>query len=329
MRLGIQFQPPQPARRLVEVARRADDLGYEIFALTDPTVGNDPFAILGAIAAQTRQIKLATDVASMFSRHPVTLASVSRTIDDLSGGRMILGLGTSHSETMERGLGIPFRKPLSAMKEAVQIIGDLLEGKRVDFQGEFFQVKMKLEPPPARRVPIYIGAIQPRMLRFTGAAADGVMLNHLIPSYAPTAINEVRQGAREAGRKPEDVTVVCSIPTYVATSPEDARQARARRKEMLGSYFGLEIYRRRYTAMGFGAEMAAALAAVKRGEPVAPHVPDKLVEGMVNAGSPDECRAVFEQYRAAGADVILMVPIFPAGDLSPFYRTLEALAPKG
>lgn len=329
MRLGIQFQPPLGVKQLIEIARQADGLGYDSFWLTDTAVGSDPFAILAHIAGATERIRLATGVASIFHRHPVTLASVARTIDDLSDGRMVLGLGTSHREMMERLLGVPWRRPLTAMKEAVTIIGDLLDGKRVDVDGTQYQVHAKLDPAPRRRVPIYIGAIQSKMLQYTGSAADGVMLNHLIPSYAPVVIEEVRRGAAEAGRKPEDVQIVVSVPTYVAESPEDARQARATRKGMLGFYVGLNIYRRRYTNMGFGAEMDAIVKAVERGEPVAPLVPDAMVDQMVNAGSADECRAVIDQYRAAGADVVLLVPIFPPGDLTPFYRTMEALAPAG
>ena len=327
MRLGIQFQPHLPPREHAEIARQADELGYDSFWLTDPSLGNDPFAVLAAIAVTTRRIRLATGVASIFHRHPVTLASVARTIDDLSDGRMILGLGTSHSETMEAKLGIPFRKPLTAMKEAVAIIGDLLDGRRVDFEGTHFRVHARLDPTPQRRVPIHIGAIQPRMLQYSGAAADGVMLNHLIPSYAPVVVEEIRKGITEAGRKREEVEIVCAVPTYVARDADDARQARERRKAVLGSYVALNIYRRRYAAMGFAAEMDAIAAAQSRGEPTAHLVPDKLVEQMVNAGSPDECRAVLDQYRAAGADSVLIVPVFPPGDLSPFYRTMEALAP--
>ena len=327
MRLGIQFQPPLPPGQHAEIARRADELGYDSFWLTDPSLGNDPFAVLAAIAVTTRQIRLATGVASIFHRHPVTLASVARTIDDLSNGRMILGLGTSHAETMEAKLGIPFRKPLTAMKEAVTIIGELLDGRQVDFEGTHFRVRARLDPLPQRRVPIHIGAIQPRMLRYSGAAADGVMLNHLIPDYAPVVIEEIRQGMAEAGRRSDEVEIVCAVPTYVAKDPDDARQARERRKAVLASYVALNIYRRRYAAMGFGAEMDAIAAAQSRGESTAHLVPDKLVEQMVNAGSPDECRAVLDQYRAAGVDTLLIVPVFPPGDLSPFYRTMEALAP--
>lgn len=326
MQLGIQFQPPLAIPRLIEVARRADDLGYDSFWLTDSSIGNDPFALLGAIASVTRRIHLGTAVASIFHRHPVTLASVARTIDDVSDGRMLLGLGTSHRETMEGKLGVPFRRPLSAMKEAIPIIRDLLDGQHVTSNGDHFRVDAKLQPPPQRRVPIYIGAIQPKMLQYTGAATDGVLLNHLVPSYAPTAIGLVRDGARAAGRDPKDVKIIVSVPTFVADSAEEARRARETRKGMLGFYVGLDIYRRRYAAMGFAAEMDAILGAQQRGEPVAPLVPDALVNQMVNAGSVDEVRAVFDQYRAAGADSLLIVPIFPPDDLAPFYRTLDALA---
>ncbi|HEX2174191.1 MAG TPA: LLM class flavin-dependent oxidoreductase [Dehalococcoidia bacterium] len=327
MRLGIQFQPPLGVKELVEVARRADGLGYDSFWLTDTAVGSDPFAVLATIAGATDRIRLATGVASIFHRHPVTLAGVARTVDDLSDGRMILGLGTSHREMMERLLGVPWRKPLTAMKEAVTIIHDLLDGKRVDFDGTQYRVHAKLDPAPRRRVPVFIGAIQSKMLQYAGSAAEGVMLNHLIPSYAPTVIEEIRRGATGAGRRPEDVEIVVSVPTYVAQSPEEARQARATRKEMLGFYVGLNIYRRRYTNMGFGAEMDAIAGAIERGEPVAPLVPDAMVDQMVNAGSAEECRDVIDRYRAAGADAVLIVPIFPPGDLSPFFRTIEALAP--
>jgi alkanesulfonate monooxygenase SsuD/methylene tetrahydromethanopterin reductase-like flavin-dependent oxidoreductase (luciferase family) len=335
MRLGLHFghayqklKSASAARQLVEVAHAADGLGYDSLWLVDPAGGTDQFAALAAMAGATRRARLGTGVASIFHRHPLGLAAAARTVDDLSDGRMVLGLGTSHRELVA-DIGVAWRKPFAAMQEAFTIIRGLLDGQTLDFRGAHFRVRGRLQPPPRRRMPIYLGAVQPRMLRFAGAVADGVFLNHLTPSYAPHLVAEVRAGAAEAGRDPAAVELICSVPTYVARDEGEARIAREARKAALGTYVGFEIYRRRYAAMGFGAEMDAIAAAQARGEPIGPLVPDAMVAQMVNAGSVAECRAVIEQYRAAGADTYLIVTASPPGEVAPLLRTLEALAPSG
>lgn len=326
MRLGIQFQPAIPPPQLLALAQKADDLGYDSFGVTDSSLGNEPFSMLGAMAVATRRIRLVTSVASIFHRHPVTLASAARTIDDLSGGRMVLGLGTSHAEMMGR-LGVVWQTPLTAMGEAIALIDRLLSGERVNYQGRHFHVQAQLVPRPLRRVAIMIGAVQPRMLHLAGAVADGVILNHLTHDFAPEAIEQVRQGARDAGRDPRDVEILCSVHTAVVANRDEARRALDIRKAMLETYVGLENYRRRYATLGFGAEMAELAAAQERGEPVAARIPDHMVEHMVNIGSAGQCRAIIDRYRAAGADSYLVAPLCVADDIAPFERTIEALGP--
>jgi alkanesulfonate monooxygenase SsuD/methylene tetrahydromethanopterin reductase-like flavin-dependent oxidoreductase (luciferase family) len=327
LRVGVHFgHAVADAPLLVETARWADELGYDSYWLVDPAEGLDPFAALAAAAGATRRLRLGTGVASIFHHPPLSLATNARTIDDLSGGRMLLGLGTSHPEIIAQ-VGVAWRKPFTAMQEAMAITRGLLDGEAVDVRGEHFRVSTRLQPSPRRRLPIVVGAIRPRMLRFAGATADGVLLNHVVPSYVPRLVEEIRRGAAEAGRPPEAVEIVCSVPTYVGEDAEDVQRARETRRAMLVRYIGLEIYRRRYAAMGFGAEMDAIAAALGRGEPAAALVPDTMVAQMVNAGSAGECRAVMSQYGATGVDTYLVLPIYPPGDTGPLRRTLEALAP--
>src|SRR5262245_38724565 len=174
MRLGLHFghayqklDSASAARQLVEVAGAADALGYDSLWLVDSAGGTDPFAALAAMAAATRRVRLGTAVASIFHRHPLVLAAAARTVDDLSDGRMVLGLGTSHPELVA-DIGVAWQRPFAAMQEGVAIIGGLLAGQTLDFRGAHFRTRGRLQPPPRRRVPIYLGAIQPRMLRYAG-----------------------------------------------------------------------------------------------------------------------------------------------------------------
>jgi alkanesulfonate monooxygenase SsuD/methylene tetrahydromethanopterin reductase-like flavin-dependent oxidoreductase (luciferase family) len=159
---------------LVETARLAEELGYHSIWVPEMW-GRDAFSILGLIAANTKRIKLSTGIIPVFSRSPAVIAQTAATLDEISGGRMMLGLGTSGPAVIENWHGVPFDKPLQRTREYVEIIKMILGGGRVDYEGEIFSLKgFRLQFQPLRSViPVLVAAIGPRNVRLAGESADG------------------------------------------------------------------------------------------------------------------------------------------------------------
>ena len=148
---------------MIEFVRAADACGYDSFWMPEAWE-RDAFATLAELASQTERIQLATGIINVFSRSPALIAMSAATIDDLSGGRFRLGLGTSGARVIEDFHGIRYDKPLTRLKETVQIIRKLLAGDRVDFEGECFKLhRFKLGFKPLRAdIPVYVAALTPR-----------------------------------------------------------------------------------------------------------------------------------------------------------------------
>ncbi|HXF83535.1 MAG TPA: LLM class flavin-dependent oxidoreductase, partial [bacterium] len=286
MRLGVALRdllPPDrtraalPVRAMVALAALADRLGYDSLWLPEGR-GREAFAQLGAMATMTRQARLATGIMPVFSRPPALAAMGLATLDDLSGGRLIFGLGAGHPAISERGYGLPFRHPVTAVREFVEIVRRAMRGETVRYEGRVFRVEsFALESLPARPVPVFIAALRRRMLALAGEIGDGVLLNWSTPERARAASEVVRAAAQAAGRRPEEVTVACFIRVCVTARPEPAREALRR---IIASYAGLPAYRAMWAEAGFAAEMAEAEAAAPAG---AAALRDAVSDRMVDA----------------------------------------------
>src|SRR6266516_5291336 len=186
--------------RAVERVRRAEASGYEAAYVTH-IAGRDSLTVLAAYAAATERIRIGTGVMPIYSRTPVASAQSIATVDEMSGGRAVLGLGASHKPTVEGWYGQPLEKPVRDMREYVAIVCAILSGEDPP-QGERFQTVfhfMGYEPNPD--IPIYIGALSPRMLRLAGELGDGVVLWLCNPDYVrEVVLPEVAKGRERAGR---------------------------------------------------------------------------------------------------------------------------------
>ena len=172
-------------------------------------------ALLGFLAAGTERIDLGVGVVNPYTRPPALLAMAAATLDRLSGGRLILGLGRSERELIEGVLGIPYGRPRERLREAVESVRALLAGETVE------GVRLALTPS-SDHVPIYVAAIGPRALRLAGAVADGVVLNAYAPAaYVRRAVAELRDAAREAGRDPDAVRIACMLVVRLTDRPDE------------------------------------------------------------------------------------------------------------
>ena len=222
-RIGVAFSGGLAPADIVECVRVADELGYESAWVAEGH-GGDQFAILGACAGVTRRIKLGTSISSVFVRSATTIGMAAATVDQLSGGRFILGLGSSHKVQVEPEHGVPFIQPTQRLRETVDIVRGLVRDGTVAHAGKVIAIeRFDLWFTPLRpEIPVYIAALFPTMLQIVGEIADGVLLTWPTTESGRRAADNVALGARRAGRAPADVDVASLIPCYVAG---DQRQA--------------------------------------------------------------------------------------------------------
>ena len=176
-RLGICFSGGPNATEIVNCVKLAEELGYESAWVAEGH-GGDQFAILAACATATSRILLGTSITSAFVRSAPTIAMAAATVDQLSGGRFILGIGSSHKVQVGPEHGMVYTKPLTRVRETVELVRALLADGDVNYQGETVKVE-KFElwfTPHRKRLPIYLSAVFPKMTELTGEIGDGLIL---------------------------------------------------------------------------------------------------------------------------------------------------------
>jgi probable F420-dependent oxidoreductase len=319
MGLGAFISTGRSIDQAIERVQRAEALGYEAAYVTH-IAGRESLTVLTAYAMRTERIRLGTGVVPIYTRTPATMAQTAATIDDLSHGRLTLGLGVSHRPVVEGWHGQTIDKPVAEMREYVAIVRAILRGEQPP-AGEKWRTSFQLaglEPRPA--LPIYVAALSPAMLRLAGEVGDGVILWLCTPSYVrDVVIPEVRAGRERAGKTLEGFDVVPAVPAAVVDDPAEAHGAL--RRELL-PYFGLPFYRAMIERSGYGEEIAAfdAAAGAGAGERMQTAISERFLGELAAVGDAEEVRAGVERYRAAGASSPSVGPI----SRTDFTATLEA-----
>jgi alkanesulfonate monooxygenase SsuD/methylene tetrahydromethanopterin reductase-like flavin-dependent oxidoreductase (luciferase family) len=284
--------------------------------------GRDSLTLLMAYAAATDNIKLGTGVLPIYSRTPVATAQQAATIDEYSGGRMVLGLGVSHAVTVENWYGAKIEQPVAAMREYAQSVRAMFAGEEPP-PGKFFPTKFRfMGYEPRADLPIYVAALSPNMLRLAGEVADGVMLWLCNPDYIrDVVVPEVKAGRERAGKGMDGFDVVAAVP---AALTDDRGAAFETMRNDLVTYWSLPFYRAMIDRSGFGADIAAFDAGIDAGDVAAAKqgISDRFLESLTAIGAPEDVRAGVERYREAGATS----PGIGAVPRTDFEATLEAAA---
>lgn len=305
----------------IQRVERAEQLGYES-AYTTHIAGRDSLSVLMAYAARSQRIKLGTGVLPIYSRTPVATAQAAATIDELSGGRMVLGLGVSHRVTVENWFGTTIDKPIAEMRDYVGAIRAMFRGENPP-ESDRFPTKFRFmgyEPRP--ELPIYVAALSPAMLRLAGEVADGVMLWLCNPEYIrEVVVPEVTKGRERAGKTLEGFDIVAAVPAAVT---DDVQVARGSLRADLLVYFTLPFYRAMIERSGFEDDIAAFDAELAKGDNAAAvaAISDRYLEQLAAIGGATEAAASVERYQAAGANS----PCIGAVPRTDFDITLKALA---
>lgn len=330
-RIGIAISGgPNPAE-IVDLVVLAEQLGYESAWVAEGH-GGDQFAILAACAMRTSRIMLGTSISSVFVRTAPTIAMAASSLADLSDGRFILGLGSSHRAQVGPEHGVAYGKPLTRTRETAAIVRALLADGQVKFAGETIRIENfdLWYTPRQRRVPLYLSALFPKGIALCGEIADGIILTRSILDTAVRVRAQLADAAHRVGRDPGQIEITTLLPTAV---DETRSAARALLRPGLAFYAGFfPRYNRLMAEHGFAAEAAAIAEAWSRGDRPATEraVSDAMIDATSIAGTPDDCRAQVEAYRQSGIDVPILSPFARGPDAKArFAAAIRACAPTG
>jgi alkanesulfonate monooxygenase SsuD/methylene tetrahydromethanopterin reductase-like flavin-dependent oxidoreductase (luciferase family) len=311
--IGIAFAALRdaPPRDIVAWAREAEERGFAAVFLTESF--NDSLAYAGAVALATTRVLVGTAITNVYLRHPTLLAEAAAAIQELSDGRLRLGLGVGHRE-VNAPLGIRMGDPIGKMRDVVATLrGAWTKGPH--------------QPRPAVPPPVYMAGLRAKMLELAGAVADGVILNLFPLARYPAATAALRRGAAAAGRDLFSFTI-CHFTTCYLSS--DLAAARHQARRMLARYANLPFYGRMLAECGFEADLGAIRAAWQRHDVAAAEaaVSDALADATTLVGPPERCRERLEAYRGAGASLPIVF-VNPVGETraEAVARALRAFAP--
>ena len=319
--IGIFNSPGRSLENGIERAARADELGFDS-VYTTHIAGRDSLTLLAAFAEKTEKVKLGTGVLPIFSRTPCSTAQTAATIDELSNGRMVIGLGVSHKVTVENWFDSEITKPVTQMREYATIVRSMLLGEQAP-EGEFFNSTFQFMGYEARKdLPIYIGALSPNMLQLAGEIGDGVMLWLCGPEYIErVVVPEVTKGREKAGKTMDGFDVVAAVPVGLTDDPDAARDAM---RGQLLTYASLPFYRKMLEASGWNDDIAAFDAGMADGDvdKAKAGLSDEMIDSLIGAGDADAVRDAVKRYQDAGT-VSPCIGGLPGGE---FDAAMEAVA---
>jgi len=313
MRIGMILTGGS-ARADVELAKRAERAGLHA-VYTIEFFNRHGYAPLGAIAEATSRVKLGTAIANAFTRSPLLHASAAMDLDELSGGRMILGLGSATRRMNEDWYGVPFSRPAARMKELVELVRAAVKAQKgtgFRWDGEFWQLHVPIYArPEATRdeIPIWVAAVNRGMIAAAGSVADG-LVGHPIATrrwHREVTLPGLRDAEQKAGRP----SGACRLAPYVVTSIAESReQAMAEARGQIGFYFTTALYHSVLDLHGLREVGEQCRAALRRFDTkaMAAAIPDALVDEIAVACTPDEARDRLAQWKELTEDPILYAP---------------------
>lgn len=310
---------------LATYVTEAERLGVDA-VWTAEAWAHDGATPLGFIAARTERIRLMTNVLQIGTRSPALLAMTAMTLHAMSGGRFVLGLGTSGPGVLEGWHGVPFRDPLRRTREVVEICRRVFAGEPLSYQGKFHQVPLGVEDggtgeasalrtdaPPTPDLPIHLAALGPRNLRLTGEIADGWIGTSFLPETAQVFLDPIRQGAAAAGRRFTDLDLAVGGYVWFTDDLEFAvDELRLHLAVVLGGMGSgrRNFYREAFRRQGWGEVADQVRALWTRGEQdeALERIPAELVLGTNLVGSPADVADRLRRYRRVGVTTFRATP---------------------
>jgi 5,10-methylenetetrahydromethanopterin reductase len=303
-RLALRLHGGQPAAECVEQARVAEQAGFATIWFAENPFTRGVVASVAACALATRTIRLGIGVVNPFNRHPTLIAMEAGALDEISAGRLVLGIGAGIKVAQ---MGLSDARRIAAVRDAISIVRPLLRGEELSYAGKVFSAHaVRLEFQLQRRsIPIVMAAMGDQALRLCGEIADGLMISNMSPpAFTRRAVGIVAQAAAATGRaRPADV--IQYVPCAIRDSGSDARAlAKIAVGRMLTAYWQGASAATKSAVSEYNAveprDFARMMQRLGAGEPAPAVIDDTLLLHYAIAGTPDECIARCEAYGDAG-----------------------------
>jgi 5,10-methylenetetrahydromethanopterin reductase len=301
-RIALELSGEPAVPEMMEIARRAEAAGYDSVWLTETRFTRDAVTTAAAVIAATRRVRVGTAVTNPYTRGDILTAVTAASLDEMSGGRFVLGIGPG-SPTVLAKQGIAFNRPLTRLRQSVDVVRRFVRGEEVQPDAVRGGPGARLDfTPPRDAIPIYLGVTGPRALALAGEIADGVILNGFVSvPYTKRAVAIVREAAAAAGRDPLAVEMAASI---VVSIDSDGRAARDAVRPLVTTYLAEfpNIAREADVPEDLLAQIVARH--LRDGSIAASRlVDDRIVDQLVCAGTIDEVCAALERRRDAGVEL--------------------------
>lgn len=282
------------------------------------TWGMDCLAMMTAIAHRSRCRTIGSSIMNVYARSPAALAMGAATVDTLSGGRLVLGLGASSPAIVENLHGLRYGRPLQRVREYVQIVRLAMSGKKIDYNGQIFRINgfTLLIKPPRPSIPIYLAAVNPKMVDLAWELADGVIFYLRPPAEMKETVERMQQKRK--------IHTVCPVITAVS---EDADAAYDRARRTLAFYISVAgVYREFLARHGYERETSLIHNEYIRNGLADVHslVPDAMLRSLTACGTPQDCRSKIESLRSTGVDE-LVVQFNPVGNVRESFGLLVGM----
>ncbi len=328
-RMALYMQDKHPIRYEIEMVKYAEEKGFSEIWQADTRLARDCVVMMSAFLAETKRLRFGSGVLPIWTRNPAVIAATWSTMWELAGkmedgrSRVMLGLG-AWWEPIAGRVGVDRHKPLTAMREHIEVLRELFTMEEITYQGEFVNLdRVKLDvafgDTSPRNVPLYIGATGPKMLEMAGEICDGVVLNYVVSvEYIRNAVELVRQGAERAGKTLDDVDrpelLVCCL------SDDDPQAAMMEGKALVAYYLGTEphimkasnvdeeLIKKVQEFVGWPATEADYRRAAEL-------IPDDVVRNLMAVGTSRQCRDKVAEYIDAGVTCPILYPMMD--DIKP------------
>jgi len=332
VKFGVMIRPSMYGQ-MVEHATLADRLGFDSVWVPDHvilenfrSVSLEAWCLLSALAVRTKKVTLGTSVTDPYRRHPAVLAQTVATLDHISGGRVIIGLGAGEAMNVDP-FGIQRDRRITRMKETVEVLRRLWTGEIIDYDGEIFRlsegfIQVPLVQKPT--IPIYLAANSPKTRRLVGLYADGWLAEMMSPSRYEANIREVEDAARRAGRSIDQIDVVCVATTALSENYDEAKAAALLQAKRRFLWWPKQLQLYGYTVTG-EYDWNHLTVDKETSEKIGRHimeVPDEPCEKVTIFGTLDDCIERVEKYLESG------VTHFEFEIVSPYEKTCQLLTEK-
>ncbi len=338
MKLGINvpYADYLPREMVVAYVQEADRLGYDTVWVAE-AYGWDAISICTQLACATQRIRIGTGIINVFSRSPALIAQTAASLDLISNGRFVLGLGTSGHQVIEGWHGVKFERGVRRMRETIEIVRMVLRRERINYEGEIFHLGMglKLITHPLRdSIPIYLATLTPSGVALAGELADGWLPVFFSPAhYQEVILPGLETGAQKAGRQLTGLSV-CPITPVVVTA--DRRAGRESSRAHLALYIGgmgsreKNYYNQLWCSYGYQEEAKRIqdLYLDRRRDEAMAAISDEMVDLTTIIGPAEECRERLQELSRVGVTEVSVALSVPGNDPRETLAALQALAPR-